>query len=101
MTYTQKTYATLITAGLMALPNLAAAQCYADYKAKQTSGELQLHYGVIEIPDRICGNQPQMKKNIQTRIAGDGWQVLRVMSSFDDTILNSKQADAGEFFLRY
>jgi len=86
---------------IIAIPNIAAAECYADYKAKQTAGDLQLHYGVVQVADELCGDKAAIKLDIQNRISLDGWQVLRVMSSFDQSDLNSKQADAGEYFLRY
>ena len=42
-------------AALVALTGLpAAAECYADYKAKRDD-PLKLHYGVIALPDAICG----------------------------------------------
>lgn len=101
MIYTRKIYAALIATTLFALPYSASANCYADYKAKQTSGDLQLHYGVVQIPDDICGDLTLIEPHVQTRIGADGWQVLRIMSSFDDADLKAKQEDAGEYFLRY
>tara|TARA_R110002096_G_scaffold46032_6_gene123055 strand:- start:29765 stop:30061 length:297 start_codon:yes stop_codon:yes gene_type:complete len=98
MTYIQKT---IVTAFFIALPSLASAECYADYKAKQTSGDLRLHYGIVELPDAICGDKNAMNAQIQGRIGGDGWKLLRVMSTFGADQLNNKQADAGEYFLRY
>ncbi len=86
---------------MIAMPTLASAECYADYKAKQTSGDLRLHYGVAQLPDAVCGDIDAATVQIQTRIAGDGWTLLRVMSTFGADQLNNKQADAGEYFLRY
>lgn len=96
-----KICAVLAAVGLLALPNTALANCYADYKAKQTSGELKLHYGVVQVPDGICSDKGAIADNVRSRISGDGWQLLRVMSSFDETKLNNKRADAGDYFLRY
>jgi len=101
MTYVQKTITALSASLMLGLPSVAAAECYADYKAKQEVEELQLHYGVIQVADNLCGDMAAIKEDIQGRISPDGWKVLRVMSSFGQSDLNSKQADAGEYFLRY
>ena len=101
MIYTRKISAALIVAAMLALPTVAHADCFADYKAKRSNGDLQLHYGVIALPQKACDKPKGAKKLIEKRIAGDGWQLLRVMSSFDETGLNSRQANAGEYFLRY
>lgn len=98
MAYIQKIIA---TACLITMPTLASAECYVDYKAKQTSGDLRLHYGVMKLPDAACGDGDATANQIQARISGDGWELLRVMSSFDANALDNKQADAGEYFLRY
>jgi hypothetical protein len=98
MTYVQKI---IVTACVIVMPSMASAECYADYKAKQISGDLQLHYGVVELPDAVCGDKGATQAQIRARISGDGWKLLRVMSSFGADQLNSKQADAGEYFLRY
>ncbi|SFJ67882.1 hypothetical protein [Jannaschia pohangensis] len=81
---------------LMAAP--ASAACYADYKAKQDN-PLQLHYGVIEVPDAQCtpaGAAAQLASRLR-----DGWQVLQVMSVFGPEGLDQRKASAGEYFLRY
>ena len=96
---TKKLVAALIVACVM--PNVASAQCFADYKAKQTSGELRLHYGVIELADMYCANQTMAASQVQKRISTGGWTLLRIMSFFGPDKLNNKQADAGEYFLRY
>ncbi len=76
----------------------ASAACYADYKAKQDD-PLQLHYGVIELPDAAC--DPQSAADQLRARLGDGWQLLQVMSVFDDAGLEQRKASAGQFFLRY
>ena len=78
----------------------ASANCYVDYKAKRASGDLELHYGVMQIL-QSCDNRKALKSEVAQRIAGDGWQLLRIMSSFDESQLQGKQADAGPYFLRY
>lgn len=82
---------------LTALP--AAAECYADYKAKRDN-PLQLHYGVIELPDTACA---QPEPEVARRIAAEGWTLLSVVSVFDETGLDDaeRRANAGEFYLRY
>jgi hypothetical protein len=84
-----------------AMPSAASAQCFADYKAKQTVGELRLHYGVIELADMYCADQSMAATQVQKRISAGGWTLLRIMSFFGSDQLNNKQADAGEYFLRY
>lgn len=77
----------------------ASAACYADYKAKQDS-PLRLHYGVIELPDNACSAKAA-RQRISQRIARGGWSLLEVMSTFDESGLNTRRARAGEFFLKY
>lgn len=76
----------------------ASAACYADYKAKQDN-PLQLHYGVIEIPQTAC--DPQTAADILRSRLGDGWQLLQVMSVFGDEGLEQRKESAGDYFLRY
>ena len=76
----------------------ASAACYADYKAKQDN-PLKLHYGVIEL--RGDCNKKSAKKEIAKRISGDGWDVMNVMAVFDESGLEGRKADAGQYYLRY
>ena len=85
----------------LALPSMVQAECFADYKAKQTGGDLKLHYGVIAVPDKLCGQSERVTAYIEKRIGSHGWQLLRVMSSFDENGLDARAEDAGEYFLRY
>ncbi|MEM6619388.1 MAG: hypothetical protein AAF631_08815 [Pseudomonadota bacterium] len=77
--------------------------CYADYKAQRTAsgGQLQLHYGVIRLRAAACASPPTAARIVARRIAGDGWQLLTVMSTFDDSGLTQRRGNAGQFFLRY
>ena len=100
MTYTLKNITSALAVAC-ALPSMASAQCYADYKAKQASGDLRLHYGVIELADTACADPTSADARVQARISGDGWVLLSIMSLFGADQLNTKQADAGEYFLRY
>ena len=90
----------LAAALLAAAPAPAAADCYADYKAKQES-PLRLHYGVIELPDSACSDRTAAAREIDRRIARDGWQLLNVMSIFGADGLEERKASAGQFFLKY
>jgi len=85
---------------LTALP--AAADCYADYKAKRDD-PLQLHYGVIALPDTACATPNAAQADIAARIAVDGWTLLTVVSVFDETGLDDEErrSNAGAFYLRY
>ncbi|MEC7762728.1 MAG: hypothetical protein VX874_12560 [Pseudomonadota bacterium] len=83
---------------LIAAP--ATAACFADYKAKQDN-PLQLHYGVIELPDAACGSAQDAAPEVSRRIAADGWTLLNVVSVFSDAGLEERKASAGTYFLRY
>lgn len=85
---------------LTALP--AAAECYADYKAKRDN-PLKLQYGVISLPDRACGSTEDAAEEIAARIAVDGWTLLDVVSIFDAAGLadEKRKESAGDYFLRY
>ena len=87
--------ALFITAGA----HSASANCYADYKAKQ-SNPLKLHYGVAEIFGGAC-DLSVAKSQISERIESDGWTLLKVMEVFDESKLDSRKENAGAFFLRY
>lgn len=92
---------TLILALLLASP--VSAACYADYKAK-TDNPLRLHYGVIEVPESACrqsAGPAALKKQLAARLASHGWQLLNVVSVFDDSGLARRKESAGQFFLRF
>lgn len=97
----------LILAALAALsaPAPAHAQggaCFADYKAQRTSARgLELHYGVIQLGPRACRDRAAAERQVARRIAAEGWQLLRVMATFDESGLNGRRANAGAYFLRY
>lgn len=85
---------------LIGVAATARASCYADYKAK-TDDPLRLHYGVVELPDAACADTDAAAPQISTRIARDGWTLLKVMSIFDANGLEERKASAGDYFLRY
>lgn len=78
----------------------AAAQCYADYKAKQDD-PLRLHYGVAEIPDAGCGGKRDAAQALAPRLARDGWTLLNILSIFGPEGLDQRRDSAGQFYLRY
>ena len=78
----------------------AKAACYADYKAKRDN-PLRLHYGIIELPDAICGDAEREKQEITTRLGNSNWQLLNILSVFAPEELENRKESAGEFFLRF
>jgi hypothetical protein len=76
----------------------ASAACYADYKAKQDD-PLRLQYGVAEITGD-CAPGPAAAE-LAPRLAADGWELLEVIGTFDETGLDERRESAGQFFLRY
>lgn len=83
---------------LAALSGPAAAACFADYKAKQDD-PLRLHYGVVEL--RGPCERAAAEQEIAARIARDGWQLLNVVSVFDEAGLDERRQSAGQYYLRY
>ena len=77
----------------------ASAACYADYRA-QRAEPFGLHYGVIEVPDNAC-SVGAAAPVIARRIASEGWQLLQVISVFDDSGLDARRSDAGAYYLRF
>ena len=80
------------------LAGAAQAACYADYKAKQDN-PLRLHYGVAEVRGECSVANAQSQ--LADRLASAGWQLLNVVSVFDDAGLDDKRGSAGEYFLRF
>ena len=76
----------------------AHAACYADYKAKQDN-PLRLHYGVVEVRGEC--NASSAAEQLRSALSRDGWQLLNVVSVFDDGGLDQRKDSAGEYFLRY
>ncbi len=92
-----KTFLYSILATVM-LAGAANAACYADYKAKQDN-PLRLHYGVAAVRgDCSVGNAASQ---LSGRLASGGWELLNVLSVFDDARLDDKKDSAGEYFLRF
>lgn len=89
----------LSLASMLLLSGPAGAACFADYKAKQDN-PLRLHYGVAEIPGTDCTSEAAAR-HLQSTLAQNGWQLLNVMSVFDDSGLGERRSDAGQFYLRF
>lgn len=93
---------TLLLCGLLAalaLPSGAvAAECYADYKAKQDN-PLRLHYGVAELRGD-CARGPAARE-LGTRLSRGGWTLLNVVSVFGPEGLAERKDSAGPFYLRF
>lgn len=88
----------LVATLALALP--ASAQCYADYRA-QRSDAVRFHYGVVRLPDSACGNPGAAAAYLTPRLAQDGWIFVDVLSTFGPEGLTSREARAGQFYLRY
>ena len=95
------TVISLIAGCLLAISaSNAAAACYADYKAKQEN-PLRLHYGVVEVTAQPCQMSRAVTQAVAQRVAAGGWELLQVESVFDETGLEAKKRDAGQFYLRF
>jgi len=79
-------------------PAFAQDACFADYKASRRP-PLELQYGVAEIFGECA--VPQAEAELAPRLAIDGWQLLEVVSTFDETGLEDLRESAGEYYLRY
>lgn len=77
----------------------AAAECYADYKAKKDD-PLRLHYGVAEVSAASC-DPTSASSELAPRLANAGWTLLQVVSTFGPEGLDERKASAGPNFLRY
>ena len=84
----------------VAFADAAQAACYADYKAKQDN-PLRLHYGVMRIDTSPCSMSDSVRQAVSDRLSAAGWQLLQVQSVFDDSGLENRKADAGQYFLRF
>lgn len=89
----------IVAAAFCLFAGPVAAQCFADYRATMDN-PLRLHYGVIELPDTACSRDAAVPV-IAERIGRAGWELLQVISVFDEAGLDARRADAGDFFLRF
>ncbi len=92
----------LLSAGFVAIIGgmtpVMAADCYADYKAKQDN-PLRLHYGVAEITG-AC-DRATARSELAQRLAAKGWTLLNVVSVFGPEGLAQRKDSAGSNFLRF
>lgn len=84
-----------LIAALTASP--AAADCYADYKARQDN-PYRLAYGVAQVSACDAGGATQ---ELGPRLAAAGWTLLTVVSVFGPEGLAERQGRAGDHFLTY
>jgi hypothetical protein len=82
---------------VLLLAGPAAADCYADYKAKQDN-PLRLHYGVAQVSSCDAAGA---EAELAPRLANAGWTLLNVLSVFGPEGLEERKASAGDYFLRF
>lgn len=83
---------------VLASSGAAAAQCFADYKAKQDN-PLRLHYGVAELSGDC--NKGAAKSELGARLSAQGWTLLQVESVFGPEGLGQRKDSAGQYYLRF
>lgn len=89
----------LYAAVLVALTGPAfAADCYADYKAKQDN-PLRLHYGVAKVTGPCT--KAAARAQLSRRLGARGWTLLNVISVFGSDGLAKRKNSAGSNFLRF
>ncbi|MGC1496225.1 MAG: hypothetical protein WA790_10475 [Sulfitobacter sp.] len=88
----------LIAGSISIAAPAAAANCYADYKAKQDN-PLRLHYGVAQVSG-AC-NAGSARAELSARLAAQGWTLLNVLSVFGDEGLAQRRDSAGPNYLRF
>lgn len=76
----------------------SAADCYADYKAKQDN-PLRLHYGVAQL--RGGCDRGSAQAELSQRLRAQGWTLLNVVSVFGPEGLAQRRASAGSNYLRF
>lgn len=87
-----------VALALAASGSAQAADCYADYKAKQDN-PLRLHYGVLQL-NGACARGPAQAE-VAARLEKAGWTLLSVRSIFGPEGLNERKGDAGPYYLRF
>jgi hypothetical protein len=75
-----------------------AADCYADYKAKQDN-PLRLHYGVAEVTGNCT--KAAARAQLSKRLGKRDWTLLNVVSVFGAEGLAKRKKSAGPNFLRF
>ncbi len=85
----------LLSLALLGFASAAHANCYVEYKAKMDN-PLRLQYGIVELPANAC-SVGAAAPYINRHLTG-GWQLLEVMSVFDESGLAARRANAGANF---
>lgn len=75
-----------------------AADCYADYKAKQDN-PLRLHYGVAKVSGPC--SKASARAQLSQRLAARNWKLLNIVSVFGPEGLEQRKNSAGSNFLRF
>lgn len=88
----------LALAMVFATATNAAANCFADYKAKQDN-PLRLHYGVAQITGACTA--ASARSQLEQRLARNGWTLLNVIAVFGPEGLAERKDNAGPNYLRY
>ncbi|MEP4195083.1 MAG: hypothetical protein ABJL99_05525 [Aliishimia sp.] len=88
----------LLAATLTLSSPVHAADCYADYKAKQDK-PLRLHYGVMELRGDCSRGSAQGE--VAPRLRKAGWTLLNVVSVFGPGGLSQRKDSAGPYYLRF
>lgn len=88
----------LALAACLAASAAPAADCYADYKAKQDK-PLRLHYGVVQLTE-AC-DKAGAQAEVAARLQRAGWTLLNVLSVFGSDGLDKRKANAGPYYLRF
>jgi hypothetical protein len=95
----KQTRTPLILALTIALSTPAfAADCYADYKAKQDN-PLRLHYGVAQVTGQCSKASAQAQ--LSQRLSAQNWKLLNIVSVFGPEGLAKRKDSAGSNFLRF
>jgi len=87
-----------VVIGLALAGPASAADCFADYKAKQDN-PLRLHYGVMQLGGP-CARGPA-RSEVAARLARSGWTLLNVVSVFGPDGLAERRGSAGSYYLRF
>ena len=86
----------------LVISQIASAACYTDYKAKKNQ-PLKLHYGVMKLYENDCMDESQRDRDnrVALRLRIAGWQLLGVLTAFDDSGLEQRKESAGQYYLRF
>lgn len=87
-----------LVASVLAANPAHAADCYADYKAKQDS-PLRLHYGVARLRNGCDRGSAQAE--LGARLRAQGWTLLNIVSTFGPEGLAERKPSAGSNYLRF